>query len=131
MIEVGLIKTGTLWLAMGIELIAVVIIAFATAEAVARVVSAFRMELHPSGDARGALRKKEEIRLRLGRWLVLSLEFLLAADILKTAVAPSWTELGQLAAVAALRTGLNHFLQREVERAGHAGDKTRETSAQD
>lgn len=30
-------------------------------------------------------------------WLVLSLEFLVAADILKSAISPTWTEIGQLA----------------------------------
>ena len=56
-----------------------------------------------------------KIRLQLGRWLVLALEFLLAADIVRTAVAPSWEEIGQLAAIAVLRTGLNFFLEREIE----------------
>ena len=39
----------------------------------------------------------------------------LAADILRTAVAPTWSEIGQLAAIAALRTALNYFLQREID----------------
>ncbi len=48
-----------------------------------------------------------EVRVRLGRYLALGLEFQLAADILRTAVAPSFEEIGQLAAVAAIRTALN------------------------
>ncbi|MBA4001605.1 DUF1622 domain-containing protein [Brevundimonas sp.] len=111
------LKSVVLWLATGVELLAVVIIAAAVVEAVVRVVGAFNDELHPRGRTYPALHKKEEIRLRLGRWLVLGLEFLLAADILKTAVAPTWTEIGQLAAIAALRTVLNHFLRREIEHA--------------
>ncbi|HEX6499309.1 MAG TPA: DUF1622 domain-containing protein [Micromonosporaceae bacterium] len=54
------------------------------------------------------------IRLSLGRYLTLGLEFLLAADVLRTAVAPSFQEIGQLAAIAAIRTGLNFFLGREI-----------------
>ena len=54
------------------------------------------------------------IRFSLGRSLALALELLLAADILKTAVAPTWNDIGQLAAIAALRTGLNYFLEREL-----------------
>ncbi|MGZ4675965.1 MAG: DUF1622 domain-containing protein [Acidimicrobiia bacterium] len=54
-----------------------------------------------------------QIRLGLGMSLVLGLEFLLGADILRTAVAPTWQEIGQLAAIAAIRTGLNYFLGRE------------------
>lgn len=54
------------------------------------------------------------VRLGLGRYLALGLEFQLASDILRTAVAPSYEELGQLAAVAAIRTALNYFLGREI-----------------
>lgn len=56
-----------------------------------------------------------DIRLKLGRTLALGLEFLLAADILKTAVAPNWNDLGMLAAIAILRTALNYFLEKELQ----------------
>jgi uncharacterized membrane protein len=62
----------------------------------------------------------EALRLRLARWLAVALEFTLAADILRTAVAPSWDDIGKLAAIAALRTLLNFFLQREIESAARA-----------
>lgn len=55
------------------------------------------------------------IRLDLGRSLALSLEFLLAADIVQTAIAPTWEETGKWAAIAAIRTALNVFLAREIE----------------
>lgn len=55
------------------------------------------------------------VRLSLGRYLTLGLEFQLAADILRTAAAPSLSQIGQLAAIAAIRTGLNYFLRREAE----------------
>lgn len=55
------------------------------------------------------------IRLNLGRFLALGLEFQLASDLLRTAVAPSFEEIGKLAAVAAIRTGLNFFLARELK----------------
>ncbi|MEY4338607.1 MAG: hypothetical protein RLZ14_457, partial [Actinomycetota bacterium] len=54
------------------------------------------------------------VRLVLGSYLVLGLEFQLAADVLKTAVAPSFSEIGQLAAIAAIRTLLNYFLTKEM-----------------
>ena len=60
---------------------------------------------------------EERPRLGLARALGLGLEFLLAADIMRTAVAPTWTEIGQLAAIAALRTALNFFIQRELDAA--------------
>ena len=59
---------------------------------------------------------KENIRLELGKSLALALEFLLGADILKTVVAPNWHDLGILAAIAILRTALNYFLDKEIEK---------------
>lgn len=54
------------------------------------------------------------VRLGLGRFLTLGLEFQLASDVLRTAIAPSFREIGQLAAIAAIRTALNYFLAREI-----------------
>ncbi|MBO4165217.1 DUF1622 domain-containing protein [Micromonospora antibiotica] len=54
------------------------------------------------------------IRLSLGRFLTLGLEFQLAADILRTAVSPTFAQLGQLAAIATIRTALNVVLRREI-----------------
>ena len=55
------------------------------------------------------------IRLVLARYLAMALEFQLGADILSTAVAPSWTEIGKLGAIAVIRTGLNYFLSQEMK----------------
>jgi uncharacterized membrane protein len=70
------------------------------------------------------------VRLGLGRYLALGLEFQLAADILKTAIAPTFAEIGQLAAVAAIRTALNFFLAREIteERKQLDGDEHDDTA---
>jgi uncharacterized membrane protein len=57
-----------------------------------------------------------DLRLDLGRSLALGLELLLAADIIRTAIAPSWDEIGKLAAIAGIRTALNFFLELEIER---------------
>jgi uncharacterized membrane protein len=54
------------------------------------------------------------VRLDVGRFLALGLEFQLASDLLRTAVSPSFEEIGKLAAVAAIRTALNFFLSREI-----------------
>jgi uncharacterized membrane protein len=56
----------------------------------------------------------EDVRLQLGRYLALGLEFELGADILSTSVSPSWSEIGKLAAIAGIRTALNFFLAREL-----------------
>lgn len=60
----------------------------------------------------------QKTRVRLAHFLVLGLELQLASDILGTAVAPSWEQLGKLAAIAAIRTFLNFFLQREQREMG-------------
>ena len=56
------------------------------------------------------------IRLHLGRFLVLGLEFQLAADVLATAIAPTWEAVRLLAAIVVIRTVLNYFLSKELER---------------
>ncbi len=66
--------------------------------------------------ARGRVAPPTAIRLDLGRSLALGLEFLLAGDVVATAVAPSTDALLQLAAVAIIRTGLNYFLGKELAR---------------
>jgi uncharacterized membrane protein len=74
---------------------------------------AFGLFLRASVQRRGA-EAFVPIRLTLGRFLALGLEFQLASDVLRTAVAPSFREIGQLAAIAAIRTALNHFLAKEI-----------------
>ena len=69
-----------------------------------------------------AARKPAEFtatRLILARYLALALEFELGADILGTAISPSWDQIGKLAVVAVIRTGLNFFLSMEMK-----GEKT-------
>lgn len=119
------IREVTLTTSLVVEGVAALIVAWAVVEAILRLVGSFARH---SGDrsAQVAHDAKEEIRLRLGRWLALALELLLGADILRTAVAPTWSEIGQLAAIAAIRTGLNYFLQREIDAAQAHRDRQRE-----
>lgn len=56
-----------------------------------------------------------KIRLVLARYLALALEFQLGADILSTAIAPSWDQIGKLGAIAVIRTALNYFLSLEMK----------------
>lgn len=55
------------------------------------------------------------IRLVFARYLTLALELQLAADILSTSIAPTWDQIGKLAAIAVIRTALNYFLEKEME----------------
>lgn len=106
----GLIKSLILYLARFVEMGAALVIGIASL----RALGSYFVNL-VKGPAEEVPR--EEIRLALGRSLALALEFELGADILKTAVAPSWNDVGLLAAIAVLRTALNYFLERELESA--------------
>ena len=53
-------------------------------------------------------------RLELGHSFSLALGFLIGASILKTTLAPTWTDIGQLAAIIAIRTILNYFLLHDI-----------------
>src|SRR5262245_9736997 len=54
------------------------------------------------------------VRLGLARYLALALELQLGADIIGTAISPSWQQIAELGAIAIIRTGLNYFLSREM-----------------
>lgn len=110
-------KESTLYLAMAVEGAAALVIGLAALQAVIRSLSTFLGRNNGRG---GAFR--DRIRFDLGRWLALGLEFELAADILRTAVAPTWNEIGQLAAIAVLRTLLNFFLQKEIDSSARRAD---------
>lgn len=105
-----LVKTVTLTLARFVEIAAAVVIGIAAI----RAMGSYALNLFRPGPE-GV--PKEEIRLTLGRSLALALELLLGADILNTAVAPTWNDIGLLAAIAVLRTALNYFLERELRNA--------------
>ena len=88
-----------------IECIAIFIIAFSILKIVPKFIRSYKRK--------NSEEFYHEIRLDLGLSLALSLEFLLAADIVGTAVSPSWESIGLLA--ASIRTFLNYFLHQEVK----------------
>jgi uncharacterized membrane protein len=59
--------------------------------------------------------ERRAVWLKFARWLVAGLTFQLAADIVATTSAPTWQEIGRLAAIAGIRTFLSYFLDREVD----------------
>lgn len=65
----------------------------------------------------------------LSRWMMVGLEFLLAADLVSTVVSPSWDELGRLATIAAIRTMLGFFLGRDLEAARKIARENAEMAA--
>jgi len=89
-------------------------------EAMALLIIAASSLVAFSGSVRlmfGAQASNEEKRalwLRYARWLVAALTFQLAADLVSTAISPTWDDIGRLAAIAAIRTFLSFFLERDV-----------------
>ena len=67
--------------------------------------------------------ERKAIWRRFGVWLLLGLEFALAADIIGSVVSPSWKDIGELGAIAVIRTFLNYFLERDLESAEKAGER--------
>jgi len=95
-------------IATGVEAGAALIIAYGAIEALAGSALAVI-----KGRSKSGMRK--EVWLRFGVWLLLALEFELAADIVRSAIAPTWTDIGQLAAIGVIRTFLNHFLEKDLD----------------
>ena len=67
-----------------------------------------------SSRTHAARMQPRDIWIRYARWLVAALTFQLAADIVETTIAPSFEDIGRLAAIAAIRTFLNFFLERDL-----------------
>ena len=106
--------TWVAWLAtqvaLVIQLIAVVFIAAGTLEAVATVFKGLVV--------RADIDRYRQIWIRYARVLIGGLTFMLAADVVDTAIAPDWDDIGKLAAIAAIRTALNYFLERDMREMG-------------
>ena len=102
-------------IALGVETSAGVIIAYGAIEAIWGVLKTVF-----TGPAN--LGKRKAVWLRFGVWLLLGLEFELAADIVRTAISPSWSDIGQLASIGVIRTFLNYFLEKDLEKYGETPD---------
>jgi uncharacterized membrane protein len=102
-------------IALGVELAAALVIAYGAIEAFVRL-------LIPGKHSAvlGAFHKRRQVFLRFGVWLLLGLEFELAADIVRSAISPTWNDIGQLGAIAAIRTVLNYFLEKDIREFGES-----------
>ena len=94
------------WLRLGVETMGALVVTIGVMVAAVQFVRAM---------LRGQTANFNAIRLTLARYLTLALEFQLGADILSTAIAPDWKQIGQLGAIAIIRTTLNYFLSREMK----------------
>ncbi|MDH5833575.1 DUF1622 domain-containing protein [Luteimonas kalidii] len=91
-----------------IDLMALVLLAGATFYVFFRMIAMLFTRRWSDGHARRAL------WLDYARWLVAGLSLQLAADIIESSIAPSWEAIGQLGAIAVIRTFLNYFLERDL-----------------
>nr|WP_298723288.1 DUF1622 domain-containing protein [uncultured Steroidobacter sp.] len=89
-----------------IDAIAVLMILIGTVGALVGMLRVMRTE--PAGHERRL------VWIAYARWLVAGLTFQLAADIIESTVVESWDAVGRLAAIAAVRTFLNYFLERDL-----------------
>jgi len=96
--------------AIGVEAAAALFIAIGAAEALFLVIRRYTPHVKAS------VVRRKEIWVRFAVWLLLALEFELAADVVRTAISPSWDDVGQLAAIAGIRTVLNYFLEKDIEK---------------
>ncbi|MCF2513865.1 DUF1622 domain-containing protein [Sphingomonas sp. G124] len=98
--------------ATAIEVIMVLVIVIGTVRTIAAMVGrlAARQALAPA---------VRQIWLHYAAWILLALEFALAADIIRTIVRPDWNEIGQLGAIAAIRIALSYFLGRDIGEVEH------------
>ncbi len=97
-----------------ISVIGAVVAVWGVAEAVVNFV---RLKL--PGRAADQIGDYELIRQRLGAHLLLGLEIFIAADIISSVVSPTWSKVGILAAIVAIRTVLSYFLRMEVRQTQH------------
>lgn len=109
------IASGAEWVRLALDTVGIAVIAIGTIVALVGIVRARIGRERVSFTA---------VRLSLARYLALALEFQLAADVVDTAVSPEWKHIGQLAALAAIRTALNYFLGREMREARESLEKT-------
>jgi uncharacterized membrane protein len=106
----GLLREIAGYTALAIEAVAILLIAYGAGEAFLRTLDHAVHRRSPAG-------WRNELFVRFGVWLLLGLQFALAADIVRSVISPTWSEIGQLAAIAAIRTFLNYFLERDLAEA--------------
>jgi uncharacterized membrane protein len=102
----SLARVASLW----IDGMAVAVVAFGAVDGFVRLLGLVARPSAPHG-------ARKEIWRRFGTWLLLGLEFELAADIIGSVLSPTWKDIGELAAIAVIRTFLNYFLEHDLEKA--------------
>ena len=103
-----------------IEAAAVLVVAFGSLEALFKLLVVMARPRASHG-------MRKAIWRRFGVWLLLGLEFALAADIITSVISPTWQDIGELGAIAVIRTFLNYFLEHDLENAETAAERAQST----
>jgi uncharacterized membrane protein len=103
------------WLHLAVHVATMLIDTMALIIVVIGTVEAFCTGLWTVLDRSASNHDRRYVWLRYGRWLIAGLTFQLAADIIATSASPNWQDIGQLSAIAVVRTFLNFFLERDLE----------------
>ena len=101
--------------ALLVEGVAVLVVTFGSIDAFVRLLG-----VAATPNATHGARKA--IWRRYGMWLLLGLEFELAADIIGSVISPTWQDVGKLGAIAVIRTFLNYFLEKDLESVEASGE---------
>jgi uncharacterized membrane protein len=103
--------------ALAVETVAVLIVAVGAAHALMSIILTLARGSRYPGWGR-------PIWATFGGWLLGGLQFALAADIVRSTIAPTWEQIGELAAIAAIRTFLSYFLERDLAELRRQGSET-------
>jgi len=103
-----ILRLVSAYTALFVEAIAVLLIACGAAQAFVTTISHVVRGGNPIG-------WRHDLFVRFGIWLLLGLQFALAADIVRSVIAPTWNDIGKLGAIAIIRTFLNYFLEKDIE----------------
>jgi uncharacterized membrane protein len=112
------INAAVQWLRLAVEAVGALVIGIGVVLAIYQLIIHFKDEQSTNFN---------RVRLTLGKYLALALEFQVGADILSTAIAPSYEQIGKLGAIVVIRTLLNYFLTKELrEERRHESNQTDE-----
>jgi len=100
------LNAATNYVVLATDALALIVIGYGTVEAFIRAIIALRRS--------HSFRAERAVWLRYAHWLVAGLTFQLAGDIVETSIAPTWDDIGRIAAIAVIRTFLDVMLDREI-----------------
>lgn len=115
----GEITHGLEWIAVGIDLIGIAIILLGF------VVSLVGLALCLASGVglRKDLHDMHRVRVQLGTYILVGIEFMIASDIIHTVLTRELEDLAFVAALVAIRTAISFFLGRELMEVRHEHDE--------